>query len=107
MNMEPKLHGTNTDDLGKIVFALLTELWVMRDRLAVMEKLLTERGGLHPGEIEDYVPDSEFSAELEAQRDRMVAEVVGSTLITEEMGVDDLLARVGLDRPESVKPEPA
>lgn len=102
-----RLGEQNIDDLGDMVLALLTELWIVRDRLAIMEKLLTQRGGLHPGEIEDFQPDKEFSAQLDAMRERLVTEVIGAPLLTEGMKVDEILARAGLTRPKSEKAQTA
>lgn len=89
----------NVDDLGRMVTALLTELWITRDRVAVLERVLQERGIVLPGEINDYIPDAAFEAELETLRDRMAGNVIGAPLAARERSVDQILARAGMKRP--------
>lgn len=105
MKIEPALSSDNIDDLGTMIFGLLSELWVTRDRLATMEKLLVDQGSLHQDAVDDFVPDEEFSTKLETLRDRMVEEVIGATLLEEGMGVDALLERAKLKRPASKIPK--
>ena len=57
---------------------LLSELWILRDRVAVLEKLLDEKGILPGGAIDAYAPDAAFDAELQRERDRMVEQVAGA-----------------------------
>jgi hypothetical protein len=94
------LTAENVDDLGRMTMALLAELWIVRDRVAVLEELLVERGGLAAGEIDDYVPNGAFAARLEILRDRMANAVVGAPIAAEERSVDQILARAGLTRPQ-------
>lgn len=89
----------NVDDLGRMVTALLTELWITRDRLAVLERIIEEKGVVVPGEVNDYVPDPAFEAELSALRDRMAGNVIGAPLAARERGVDQILARSGVAHP--------
>jgi hypothetical protein len=90
------LDGRNIDDLGRMVTALLTELWIVRDRLAVVEKLYGERLDIASGTIDDFIPDAAFAAQIETIRDRMVGAVVGAPLAARERSVDQILARAGL-----------
>jgi hypothetical protein len=64
------------DDLGQAVLALTRELWLVTDRLAVMEKVLERRGLALSAEIDAFVPDLEFSAELERRRERLLEVVL-------------------------------
>ncbi|WP_375194334.1 hypothetical protein [Sphingobium sp.] len=89
----------NVDDLGRMVTALLTELWITRDRLAVLEHVLETRGIVMPEEINDHIPDAGFEARLEMLRDRMVGNVIGAPLAARERSVDQILARAGMKRP--------
>jgi hypothetical protein len=97
----------NVDDLGRMVTALLTELWITRDRLAVLERLVEEKGVVLPGEIDDYIPDAAFEAELETLRDRMAGNVIGAPLAARERSVDQILARAGMTRPDARQEEEA
>lgn len=89
----------NVDDLGRMVTALLTELWITRDRVAVLERIIEEKGVVVPGEVNDYVPDAAFEAELSALRDRMAGNVIGAPLAARERGAGQILARAGMSHP--------
>jgi len=95
------LSHDNVDDLGRMVTALLTELWITRDRVAVLERILEEKGVLAPGAVNDYIPSPEFETELEKLRDRMAGNVIGAPLAARERSVDQILARAGMSRPQS------
>ena len=94
------LNDGNIDDLGRMVTALLSELWIVRDRMAILETLLAAHTVLKPDEIDRYVPSPEVAAMIERLRDQMVANVVGAPLAATQRGVDDILARAGLARPK-------
>src|SRR3546814_20565844 len=89
----------NIDDLGRMVTALLTELWITRDRVAVLEQLLEDKKIVLPGEVDDYIPSEDFEADLARIRDRMAANDIGAPLAAPERSVDQLPARPGLERP--------
>jgi hypothetical protein len=89
------LNPADIDDVARILMTLMTEVWVMRDRMAVTERLLEEKAGITAAEIDDYVGDAAFRAGLERQRDQFVATVLGAPLAARERGVDQILARAG------------
>src|SRR3546814_13965063 len=91
----------NIDDLGRMVTALLTELWITRDRVAVLEQLLEDKKIVLPGEVDDYIPSEDFEADLERIRDRMAPNVIGAPLAARERSVDPLHARPGMARPRA------
>lgn len=97
------LSHDNVDDLGRMVTALLTELWITRDRVAVLERILEEKGVLAADEVNDYIPSPEFEAVLEKLRDRMAGNVIGAPLAGRERSVDQILARAGMSRPRPEK----
>lgn len=84
------------DDLSRVVMALVQEVWIMRDRIAVTEQLLAERAGISATDIDDYVGDAAVKGEMEKLRDRFVAKVIGATLAARERSVEQILARAGL-----------
>lgn len=93
------LDATNVDDLGRMVMALTQEVWVMRDRMAILEKLLADKAGIGAHDIESYVANADTKAEIEALRERFVAKVLGAPIAGRERSVDDILKRAGLKRP--------
>jgi hypothetical protein len=95
----PYLTADNVDDLGRMTLALLAELWIVRDRMAVMEQLMIERGALAAGEIDDYAPDAALADTLERLRTRMATAVVGAPIAAVERSVDQILTRAGMARP--------
>jgi len=70
------LKPARIDDLGQAVLALTRELWLLTDRMAVMEKVLERRGLAVSAEIDAYIPDAGFSAELERRRNRLLQAVL-------------------------------
>jgi len=88
----------NVDDLGRMLMALLSEMWIMRDRMAVTEKLLAEKAGLTSAAIDDFVPDAAFAAELEALRDKVVSAVVSAPVSAEDRSVESILRRAGFSQ---------
>lgn len=67
------------DNVAEAVLALTRELWVLTDRLAVVEAVLERRGGLSAEEVERFTPDAAQEAALAARRQRLI-EVVEAAL---------------------------
>ena len=98
--MEAYLAEQNLDDLGRMVLALLSELWIVRDRVAILEARLAEKGRLESDtELDDYTPGPELAKRLDGLRDRMIAGVLGAPQVPVKRHVDDVLARAGMARP--------
>lgn len=66
------------DHLARMNVELLSELWIMRDRMAVMEQLLIDKGVVRDSEIENYAPTKAFEEKLERLRTLMVENVIGA-----------------------------
>lgn len=92
------LDVSNVDDLGRILLALVQETWAMRDRIAIIEKLLEEKAGISTADIDDYAASDTVKAEIEKLRDRFVNKVIGSPIAARERSVDQILARAGMKR---------
>ena len=84
------------DDLSRIVMALVQEVWILRDRMAVTERLLADRAGISAADIDDHVGDAAYKADIEKLRDRFVAKVIGAPIAGRERSVEQILARAGL-----------
>lgn len=75
--MPPRLLGDPMlDRTMLVVMRLARELYVTRDRVRVLERLLVARNVLTPGQIDDYVPDDEESAQIAVERDGYIAEIL-------------------------------
>lgn len=65
------------DNLGTAVLVLARELWVVKDRMAIMEKVL-EQHGIPASQIDSFQPDATLEAELKAQRQHLIDTVVSA-----------------------------
>jgi hypothetical protein len=95
---KPYLEGESIENLGRMLMALTQEVWVMRDRMAVTEKLLADHAGIVAEQIDDYVADPAFRAELERMRDTFAAKVLGAPIAATKRSVEDILHRAGYPR---------
>lgn len=86
------LKAASADQATRMVLELLSELWIARDRAAVLEQLLVEKGVLAPGAIDGYEPQGEFAARLEALRELTVENVLSAPFRHEET-VDTLVEK--------------
>lgn len=62
----------HTDALFAMVMEVASEMWVMRDRLAVIERLLAERGAVTAEDIETAQPEGADAQKLARERERFV-----------------------------------
>ena len=90
---ENYLEPTDVDALARMLNALLTEHWIMRDRLAILEQLLTEGKVIQVDAIDRYTPQAEFAENLEALRDTVFANVLGAPFAQEGRTVENLRSR--------------
>lgn len=66
------------DRLVDVVLALGGELWSVRHRLAIIEKLNADGHRVSPDMIETFKADPEFQATLETERQRMIKQIFAS-----------------------------
>lgn len=64
------------DRLLGIVFSLSAELHVLRDRLALLESALAERGVVDRARLDEAVPEGAFEAQLGAARAALVRHIL-------------------------------
>lgn len=82
------------DGLLRMNTELLSELWILRDRVMVLEKILEEKGLLDHEAVSSYAPLRKFAEELQQERDRLVRRVAGAPW-TEEFTWQSLVERGG------------
>ncbi len=70
-----RLRPGQVDNLGEALLALARELWVVTDRLAIVEAMLEEKGVVVAEAIDAYQPDAALEAKLKIKRDRLVKAV--------------------------------
>jgi hypothetical protein len=61
------------DTLLGVVIGLGNEVWVMRDRMRIIEKLLESKGTISRADIEAYKPTHEEEAEIRKDNDAFMA----------------------------------
>ena len=61
------------DTLLGVVISLGNEVWVMRDRMRVIEKLLESKGTISRADIEAYKPSAEEEEEIRKDNDAFMA----------------------------------
>ena len=60
------------DNLAKAVTTLARELWIVKDRLMILEAVL-EKHGIHAAdEIDAFVPDTALTKKLSANREELM-----------------------------------
>ena len=69
--------------VGSAVLALTRELWVLSDRMAVMEALLERHGIDIGGEIERFEPDAQMQARLDQRGQALVEGILAALAGTE------------------------
>ena len=64
----------------EIMLNLLEELWVIKDRQIILEQLLAEAGIEMIEAIDNWQPDQETSARLDAERKQFIDRVLAPSL---------------------------
>lgn len=72
------LSSRELDGLARSQTELLSELWILRDRVLVLEHLLVEAGVLGKNQLDGFEPPQELAKSLQEDRDALVARVVGA-----------------------------
>ena len=75
---EPYLQSKDLDYLARMNMELLSELWIARDRIAVLEQVLAEKGVIEPDAVDAFVPDESMNKRLETLRRVVVENVIGA-----------------------------
>ena len=76
MTKDVFLDHASIDKVMKVVMALAQETYVNRDRLALVEKILDEKGVLRRRDLDRYEPTEDEQRAIQARRDDFVASVL-------------------------------
>ena len=72
------LRDADIDGVGQAVLSLTRELWVLKDRMFVLEDIL-EKNGINVSEaIETYQPDADMESKLASEGAALVKRVLDS-----------------------------
>jgi hypothetical protein len=73
------------DEMVSMIIELTAEVWVLRNRLQILEKVAAEQGLELSSRIEAYVPSAAEAEQFAAARQQMIANVLRS--LEAEFGV--------------------
>ncbi len=68
------------DRMMNVIMGLAEELYVTRDRLQVMERVLESRGALNREELDRFKPDEEQQADILRDRDAFIQAILSRAL---------------------------
>ena len=74
----PYLSQKELDDLMRMNSELLAELWILRDRVTVLEHMLQEKSVIDRKQLNEYVPQGDLAKELERERAALIERVAGT-----------------------------
>ena len=66
----------NIDRVLGVVMELAAEVYVLRDRLTTVERILEREGTLSVAELDAYLPSDEERARRLAERDALIARIL-------------------------------
>jgi hypothetical protein len=84
------------DELARISLGLMKEIWLLRDRQLVLERVLAKSGVIERPTVDDE-PDAQGAAELKLEVDRMVARVFEGVFAAGMHDLDALRARAAAE----------
>lgn len=90
------LDENSVTDLGRMMMALLSEVWILKDRTMLLEHLLEQRGAIAPEELENMEIPEELAAKIEAERDKFATLVLSAPIAGEKRSVKEILERAGI-----------
>jgi hypothetical protein len=79
------------DELLRMNTELLAELWIVKDRLMVMERVLCDKLEIDRDEIDRFVPDAAFNEELDREREIMMKRVMHAPFAEKDRRVETIL----------------
>ena len=75
---EQNLRTEDLDRLGQALITLTKELWVVKDRVRVLEATLIDAGVMVPGAVDRFQPDTKLSTSISADRAQLIEQVLGA-----------------------------
>ncbi|MGI9290812.1 MAG: hypothetical protein ACR2QG_06010 [Gammaproteobacteria bacterium] len=73
-NLQPQ----DLDKLGQALLTLTKELWVVKDRLRILEAALADANVITPETVDAYQPDADLSELLDTECTQLIERVLGS-----------------------------
>lgn len=78
LDLTPHDSAVRGDRTAQLALLLARELWTLKDRLIVLEAVLSQQGTSVTELVDRYAPTDAVRARLDAERKRFAAEVVAA-----------------------------
>ena len=75
---EQNLRAEDLDRMGQALITLTKELWVVKDRVRILEAKLADAGVMAPDAVDRFQPDATLSESLSADRAQLIEQVLGA-----------------------------
>jgi len=75
---ENNLRAEDLDRLGQALITLTKELWVVKDRVRILEATLVDAGVVPPDAVDRFQPDAELGTALSTDRALLIQQVLGA-----------------------------
>ena len=75
---ETTMRADDIDRLGNAFITMAQELWVLKDRQRVLERMLTDAGLLADDAVDSHQPDATLQAQLAAERERFIGALIAA-----------------------------
>jgi hypothetical protein len=72
------LRPEDIDRLGQALITLTKELWVVKDRVRVLETVLADAGVVTPDAVDTFQPDEALQEILDKDRAQLIEQVLGA-----------------------------
>ena len=72
------LRPEDIDRLGQALITLTKELWVVKDRVRVLETVLADAGVVTPDAVDTFQPDDALQEILDKDRAQLIEQVLGA-----------------------------
>jgi len=72
------LRAEDLDRLGQAIITLAKELWVVKDRVRILEATLAGAGVIPPDAVDQFQPNAELGESLSADRALLIEQVLGA-----------------------------
>jgi len=75
---EQNLRAGDLDRLGQALITLTKELWVVKDRVRVLEATLADAKLIAPDAVDRFEPDGELQAALGVERAQLIEQLLAA-----------------------------
>ena len=73
---EQNLRPEDLDRLGQALLTLTKELWVVKDRVRILEEVLADANVIVPEAVDRYTPNAELQQQLEQERGELINQLL-------------------------------